>query len=590
MATWQSQLSGHQVIAFDDFEGMATQYDRHGLPEKKAAWLENVQPVGPNNLLTVPAPQASQLASLAGETIVKQYYFNFGSSVDYVINFCASGAAYAVTNPGGATTKFANAGTFSSTPDATQLGTSRLLIADAQAGYCTWDTRTFVRQGGISPNVNIISGGAGYTSQPSVTVSGGSGTGAVISTTVSGGIIATAVLSSSGSGYVATDIISVVVTGGGASTTASLAAHIWPIFATNPQTIAYFSGRVWLAATNIINYSGTGAAATYGGNGYDDFTTADAAGSTTINDPDLIHNITALRALNNYLFIVGDNSVKQIGNVSVTGTTTNFTTVTLTSDNGTTFRDTILSYNRLMLFANKVGVYAVFGSSVQKISEDMDGIFRAIDFTQNPVAAVNDINNIHCFLLLARYQDPAVGTRSLILAFAEKKWFVISQGNALRFLTTANIGGQSFTMGTSGSDVTRILFDPTLTVSIKIQTALTAHGAIWGQKRSIRWATVQNTAEADTITLTIESEKVTQAFAYSLGSVVTWVNATGGVIQWQNAALQNVNWTTGGYTYKTQQVNVSGNYLGATLTGTVKGYTFIGLALEYEQGPIFAGY
>ena len=566
---------------------MATQYDRHGLPEKKAAWLENVQPVGPNNLLTVPAPAASALSSLAGETIVKQYYFNFGSSVDYVINFCASGAAYAVTNPGGTVTKFANAGTFSSTPDATQLGTSRLLMADAQAGYCTWDTHTFVQQGGVSPNVNIITPGAGYTSNPSVTISGGSGTGATISTTVSGGIIATAVLSSTGTGYKAADNITVVVTGGGASTTASIAAHVWPIFTTNPQTIAYFSGRVWLAATNIINYSGTGAAATYGGNGYDDFTNADAAGSTTINDPDLIHNITALRALNNYLFIVGDNSVKQIGNVSVSGSTTNFTTVTLTSDNGTTFRDTIVSYNRLMLFANKVGVYAVFGSSVQKISEDMDGIFRSIDFTQNPVSAVNDINNIHCYLLLVRYQDPAVGTRSLILSFAEKKWFVCSQGNSLTFITTANIAGQSFTFGTSGNDVTKILFDPKITVSIKIQTALTAHGAIWGQKRSVRWATAQNTAEADTVTLTVESERNSQPFAYTLGAVITWTNATGGVIQWQNASLQNINWTTGGYTYKTSQVNVSGNYLGATLTGTVKGYTFIGLALEYEPSAIF---
>lgn len=85
----------------------------------------------------------------------------------------------------------------------------------------------------------------------------------------------------------------------------------------------------------------------------------------------------------------------------------------------------------------------------------MDGIFQAADFSKYPCSAVNDINNIHCYLLLLRYNDPVLGKRSIIISYMNKKWFVISQGDNISFILPARVSGSTETFATSGSDVTQ---------------------------------------------------------------------------------------------------------------------------------------
>ncbi len=50
-------------------------------------------------------------------------------------------------------------------------------------------------------NINILSGGSGYTSPPTIAISGGGGTGAAAAATVSGGAISSLKLTATGSGY-----------------------------------------------------------------------------------------------------------------------------------------------------------------------------------------------------------------------------------------------------------------------------------------------------------------------------------------------------------------------------------------------------
>jgi hypothetical protein len=68
--------------------------------------------------------------------------------------------------------------------------------------------------GGIDPattSVAVTTGGAGYTSPPSVTIVGGSGSGAAAIAKVSGGAVTSIVITSPGSGYKATDVLTVAV-------------------------------------------------------------------------------------------------------------------------------------------------------------------------------------------------------------------------------------------------------------------------------------------------------------------------------------------------------------------------------------------
>lgn len=584
----ESEFSGKNVIPFVEFDGMTTQFERQDCPVKKAAWMENLQPIGPNNVICTPAAKAA-IASLVsqGETIAKMFYFNFGQSTDYIVCFCASGAAYTVANPTGTVLKFANSGTFSTTPDVTNWELQRILIADSTAGYCTYDTTAFVQQGGVSPNITVTAGGSGYTSGATAASSGGTGSGDTYSVTVVAGVVTAVTLLTPGTGFLASDTLTITITPVGAGSSATATAHVWP-FITKPSTLAVFSGRVWLAASNVIQYTGTGSS--YGGIGYDDFKTGDAAGTTTILDADLVHTITALRSYNNYLFIIGDGSVKQIGNISVSGSTTSFTIVTISSDQGTSYRDSIVSYNRLVLFSNTVGVFAIFGSSVEKISADMDGIFRNIDFTQLPCAAVVDVNNIHIYMLLVRYKDPA-GSRSIMLCFADKKWFLISQGNSLSFIITGIIGSVFKAYGTSGTDITPLLADSATAVAITLKTSLTSNNEPMIGKSSLRFAVAQSVGNTSTINLLIESENTqTASINYSISNVFNFVNNSAGALQFVNTGGGNLNFITnvaGFFYHHGNPGAVAGIYLGMTLTGNVINFTLNSMLLEYEYRGAF---
>lgn len=645
---------GKDYIVFQDFQGMSTQADRHALPENKLAWLENLQPIGANNLKTVGGPNAAT-ANLTGERISKQYFAPI-NNINYTINFCASGSAYAVNLANGAKTKFADAGTFSSSPDMTLWNNERILIADPQAGYSTWDGTVFVKAGGVSPNFNVTNGGSGYVTDPTVSITGGTGTGATATATLVGGVVTALVLTNPGTGYMPGDTLivnfsgtadpgivtgalvtdggtgytsapSVTLSGGGGtgatatatvaggavtainitapgsgyttlptisfsggggtgatgmaevSTVAAATAIVWPVISPNPTTLAVFQGRVFLASGRVLTYTGT--------LGYDDFSTANASGTFTVSDADLVKAITALRTIGNYLYILGDNSVKQIGTLTIQSSITSFTITPLSSDQGTTFLNSIVSYNRLMLFANTVGVYAVFGSSVEKISDDMDGVFQAIDFSQPPCAAVNDINNIHCFLLLVRYLDPVLGERSIILSYMNKKWFVISQGNVLSFISTVIINGVTETFCTSGSDITQIIQNKAAPVNITLKTALSAHGNPVIGKRALRYAVTQTVNENDTLTLLVESENGNQTISYNAISRVNWINNLDQTVQFVNNSGAAVNFYGQGFVYATGQGTASGVYLGATLTGTVANFSLNSIMLEYESRNLF---
>lgn len=562
-----------KYIVFNKIETMDTQGARYDLPPERAAWLENLQPIARNRLQIMPAPIAA-IATLTGETVSKKFYANYGG-VDYVIEFCQSGAAYQVNLSSGAVVKFANAATFTA-PDMTQWQSSRILIADPTAGYSTWDGVAFVKGGGVSPVFVVTAGGAGYTSGATAAITtGGAGVGATATVQVVGGIVTGLTLTNAGSGFKAGDTVTVAISPVGAGAGATATGKIWPILSIAPTTLAVFQGRVWLAASRSLFWTGTG--------GFDDSSAGNASGQTTLSDADLVHNITALRSLNNYLYIFGDASIKQIGTITVSGSTTLFTIITLSSDQGTTFPQSIASYNRLILFANNVGVYAIFGASVQKISDKMDGVFQLTDFSQPLQAALNDINNIRCYLLLARYIDPVQGTRSIIMIFQNEKWFVCSQGNGLRAICSAIVGGIYETFGSSGSDVTQLIQSTTTAVSFLLQTALSSHENPHQQKRAQRIGVAQSSATAGNVTVTADSENGSIPAQYSVSNPIQWVNNSGNVVQWVNNSSAIVTFVGVGFLWQRVDAQASGITLGASLSGSLFGMTINSVVVEYED-------
>jgi hypothetical protein len=77
---------------------------------------------------------------------------------------------------------------------------------------------------------------------------------------------------------------------------------------------------------------------------------------------------------------------------------------------------------------NDYGVYALVGSTTSKISDQLDGIFPYIDFTQPVSAGQVLLNNILCAAFNFTYTAPGAQPRQLQAIFFEKKWFLTSQG------------------------------------------------------------------------------------------------------------------------------------------------------------------
>jgi hypothetical protein len=355
-----------------------------------------------------------------------------------------------------------------------------------------------------------------------------------------------------------------------------------------------FAGRVWWASTNasgayrVLNFTGTA--------GFDDTNPANAAGATTILDNDLSHNITAIRNKNNYLYIFGDSSVRQIGSITVSSSVTLFTPLTLASDIGTTFLMTIQSYNRLVLFANTAGVYGIFGASVRKISDDLDGIFQLADFTLPMSSSLNDVHStltaggsIHCYLLLLRYLDPAVGPRTIICVYQNDQWFVVSQGSALLSIMAIFLAStqQWDTFASSGADVTQLLQTPGASVPILFRSALSSNRDPLKSKRLIRAGVAVTSGIAQTFNFTAETENSADVSPLTAAAVVNWVNNSGQQINWQNNSFGTVSFIGGGYRFPYRAAYGEGKVIGGTVSGSVSQFALNAMAFEYVDAAMW---
>jgi hypothetical protein len=214
----------------------------------------------------------------------------------------------------------------------------------------------------------------------------------------------------------------------------------------------------------------------------------------------------------------------------------------------------------------------------------LDGIFQSVDFSQEPKAALNDLSNIHCYLLLLKYLDPVAGTRQIIVIFQSSKWFVVSQGSLISICSVPLASTtQVATFGSSGADVTQLLQNKAVSVSILLITALSAHGNLFMAKKFKQSGIAVTTVQAQNLTMTSDTESGSISYLYQAATVVTWVNNFGQLVQFQNNGLSNVNFITGGFKFPNQATEGYGKFIGNTVTGTVQSLSINAIGNEYED-------
>src|SRR5579863_5817046 len=218
----QTQRATSKYIVFENFEKMNTQSVRQALSEKELAWLENLQPIAPNNLTTVPGPSPA-LTSISG-TIVSEYFASI-NSVDYIMSFTSDGSLWATNIASAVSSRIAGPSAFTD-PDLTTWQSNYVLINDPTSSYSAWNGTIFVKQGGVSPVITVTNAGTGYTSVPTVSITGGSGTGATAVATIQTPSVNAVNVVNGGTGYSATP--PTVVFSGGGGTGAAATAHADP--------------------------------------------------------------------------------------------------------------------------------------------------------------------------------------------------------------------------------------------------------------------------------------------------------------------------------------------------------------------------
>jgi hypothetical protein len=416
--------------------------------------------------------------------------------------------------------------------------------------------------------------GSGYTNAANtiVTISGGGGAGATAVPIVLGNVVTQVIMTNQGSGYTNAANVTATVSGGGGN-----GAVLQAIVNSEPNVgIASFSGRVWIAAGRSVYYSAAGS--------YSDFTSV-SAGSVTLTDSTLHGNIVQLLSANNFLYIFGDNSINVFSDVRVTNAgTTLFTNTNVSASVGSELKNAIFPYFRSVLFMNDYGVYALVGSTTSKLSDALDGVFPNIDFSNPVYSGQVLLNNILCAVFNFRYNDTTFTNsyRYVQAVFFEKKWFISSQGNDLKYITSVPEAGQIKLYGVSNNQLVQLYSDTTSLLTSRIQTALLPLTDPIRTKQALKFgieATLSAGAEFD---VTVDSE-LGSSSPYELGNYVTWYNNSNVTIPWINNSSTVISWvfTNGYYLYKSD-AQQWGKYLGLTMTSNSAGFVVNTFELEHE--------
>src|SRR5262249_54301091 len=163
---------------------------------------------------------------------------------------------------------------------------------------------------------------------------------------------------------------------------------------------------------------------------YTDFEAVTGAGTAAIPDSIFVGSITRLLSALQVLWILGPAAINAISNVQVTGSgpaITTFSDTNIAASVGSVFPSSAASFFRSFLFLSPYGVYAIVGATPQKLSDNLDGLFPLLDFGDDAPSAVFTVNNVFVWAVLVTYNDPDLGPRPMMLAFARNAWFLISQ-------------------------------------------------------------------------------------------------------------------------------------------------------------------
>lgn len=328
---------------------------------------------------------------------------------------------------------------------------------------------------GVITSVVIQSGGSGYNGNPAVIFSGANDPEAVITqsavgvATISAGAVTGVTMTTYGYGYLTA---SARLSGG--NNAASALVTLMP-FGVQATAIETYNNQVWTSANPATGPKMSFTAP----NSVSDFATFDGGGSAPATDSFLRRALTGMKQNSTALYRFGDSSVNAITNVQTASTgVTTYNNSNVDSQIGTPWRDTICSFDRAVVFANSTGVYALFGGAVQKVSDQLDGLFEKASFNTGqagvtPTATVCTLYTVRCYCLLFTTTDQYSGTlRNILACWNGQRWFLATQLKTLTLVALQELDSVFTSWGTDGTRLFKLFQTPSSSLTKVFQTRL----------------------------------------------------------------------------------------------------------------------
>lgn len=561
--------AGAEVALFhvQQFAGVNTRARRPAIGDNQFSWLENMVPIGDGNMRTLYSNAAPIFTVPGAQTIIYTYFFNI-ALIAYAAVFLSDGTAYQVTLSTGATVA-------------------------------------------ISTNVNEFYAGGALPAAAQWTASG----------------IVIVCESQNPQGYFAWDGAT-LFRPGQASPTWLNGGVVTPmptgIHGTGIET---YQSRVWVVTPpqpggipTILSFSAAGNGA--------NFNTNAGGGSAPQQDASLRGTYTALKQSNGFLYVFGDSSCSVIANVQQAGSATSYQQQNVDPQTGTIWPGSVQIFGAGILFANPFGVHVLLGGNIQKISQDLDGIFAKADFlTVVPTASVAVVFGIKVYCLLIRSIDQTGKSRNFMCMWNGGAWWFGSQDNALSLIAAQELNSVLLSYGTDGANLFQLFARASATLPKTIQSKFFAGGQGNSDyikfKKCMRFYYMVNDEFGQGVffTGTIDSDFANASF---VTNTLTAVNNSQGILQPQNLANQNLYAVTFGilaasigyYEFTNQSggiihfVNQSGGVilwgvsalaingqdqaaygrlLGFTLGSISSDFTLIAASIEYNHDAPFLG-
>lgn len=354
---------------------------------------------------------------------------------------------------------------------------------------------------------------------------------------------------------------------------------------TSGTDIAVSFGRVWILQGRLLTFSGANdfSAAS--------FTTANGAGSVALTDPTIRNNVTKLASQNGYLYLVGPTGINAISDVYVPSganpPTPLFTNLNIQAIIGSDQPGSVFPLNQALMFANRYGAWALYGTNAQKISTDIDGTWKYLNFGAGISGGQCVVNQIlNAAFLVQRQNDPTFGSNTVLAIIFDNKWWFANFG-ALTFVTYGIVNNEPALFGFIAGQLYQLFANTTTSPESIASTPLWPMDDPLADKIAIRCGfEVTVSTFNGTFGMTLDTVNgQTAAVNLTTGGQVAWINNAGNTVQWQNNALQIVTWFTAEYLlYNSTAPGIYSKYIGATVTASASAYQLSSIFLDYKLG------